>query len=251
MAKTAASESIAPKVLSRRVLVNIRRDQTTATPRVVWQHELPILEAIYGEGNVPIIEPDTLDEGYTDKPARELLIYNKEQDKIPRPSEASGIDFSRPVTVRFEWKPNASHPSEEAVRQGTSKEAAGYAVWPVALLGGLIPNAGYALWLLARNATWKVFRGSWRPDVWYGCLMGLLWMGAFAVYGVSSVYLGALGTSIGWALFQIFMIMTANLSGVLTGEWRSASAPARRGLWTGLGLLAAATALIAAGNRSA
>ena len=93
MARTAASESIAPKVLSRRVLVNVKRDQTTATPRIVWQHELPILEAIYGEGNVPIIEPDTLDEGYTDKPARELLIYNKEQDKIPRPSEACGIDF--------------------------------------------------------------------------------------------------------------------------------------------------------------
>ena len=35
MARTAASESIAPKVLSRRVLVNVKRDQTTATPRVV------------------------------------------------------------------------------------------------------------------------------------------------------------------------------------------------------------------------
>lgn len=93
MARTAASESIAPKVLSRRVLVNIRRDQTTATPRVVWQHELPILEAIFGEGEVKVVEPETLDEGYTDKPSRELLIFNKEQDKIPRPSESSGIDF--------------------------------------------------------------------------------------------------------------------------------------------------------------
>ncbi len=42
-----------------------------------------------------------------------------------RAAEASGIDFSRPVTVRFEWKPNASHPSEEAVRQAL--QAQGFA----------------------------------------------------------------------------------------------------------------------------
>lgn len=139
--------------------------------------------------------------------------------------------------------------AEEAVRQGTSREAAGYAVWPIGLLGGLIPNLAYSLWLLGRNRTWKCFRGPWYPDVWFGCLMGVFWMGAVAIYGVSSVYLGALGTSVGWALFQIFMIMTANLSGVLTGEWKSAPPPARRGLWAGLILLAFATALIAAGNR--
>lgn len=139
--------------------------------------------------------------------------------------------------------------AEEAVRQGTPPQAAGYAVWPIALLGGLIPNAGYSFWLLSRKRTWKHFRGAWRPDVWFGCLMGVLWMGAFALYGVSSVYLGVLGTSVGWALFQIFMIMTANLSGVLTGEWKCASDSAKRGLWTGLGLLAVASTLIAAGNR--
>jgi L-rhamnose-H+ transport protein len=137
----------------------------------------------------------------------------------------------------------------EAVRQGTSAQAAGYAVWPVALLGGLAPNAAYSLWRLSRRGTWKHFRGAWRPDVWFACLMGLFWMSAVAIYGVSSVYLGTLGTSVGWALFQIFMIITANLSGVLTGEWKGAPASARRGLWSGLGLLAIATAVIAAGNR--
>lgn len=139
--------------------------------------------------------------------------------------------------------------ANEAVKQGTSREAAGYAVWPIALLGGLVPNAGYSVWLLSHNGTWSTFRRTWAPDVWFGCFMGVLWMGAFAVYGVSSAYLGALGTSVGWALFQIFMIMTANLSGVLAGEWRSAPPNAMRALWTGLGLLALATAVIAAGNR--
>jgi L-rhamnose-H+ transport protein len=75
--------------------------------------------------------------------------------------------------------------------------------------------------------------------------MGALWMGAFAVYGVSSVYLGALGTSAGWALFQIFMIMTANCSGLLTAEWKGAPAAAKWGMAAGLILLSVATALIA------
>jgi len=54
------------------------------------------------------------------------------------------------------------------------------------------------------------------------------------------VYLGALGLSVGWGLFQIFNIMSANVSGILTGEWRAALAlypasptPANRG-WVAL-----------------
>jgi L-rhamnose-H+ transport protein len=135
--------------------------------------------------------------------------------------------------------------ADQAVRLGNSSEAASYAVWPVALLGGFVPNACYAAFLLSRNRTWKSFHGTWYPDVWCGIAMGVLWMGAFAVYGVSSVFLGPLGTSAGWALFQIFMIMTANGSGVLTAEWRGAPRPAKWGLAAGLVLLASATPLIA------
>lgn len=138
--------------------------------------------------------------------------------------------------------------ADQAVRLGTSRQSAGYAVWPVALLGGLTPNLAYSLWLLWKNKSARCFWESWNPDVWLGCLMGVLWMSAFAMYGVGSVYLGILGTSVGWALFQIFMIMTANLSGVLTGEWSEAPLAARRRSWTGIALLSLATGVIAAGN---
>lgn len=84
-AKDAAS---APeKHLSRRVLVNIKRDQTATTPRVIWMHEFPILEEIFGEGNVEEIDPSKLDEGYSSKPSPELLVHNKAQDPIKPPSE--------------------------------------------------------------------------------------------------------------------------------------------------------------------
>jgi L-rhamnose-H+ transport protein len=135
--------------------------------------------------------------------------------------------------------------AKEAVRLGASHESAGYAVWPIALLGGFVPNILYASYLLSRNATWIRFQDNWQSDSWCGVAMGALWMGAFAIYGVSSVYLGALGTSAGWALFQIFMIMTATASGMLTAEWKGTSAAAKLGMTVGLLLLSVATFLIA------
>ncbi len=52
-----------------------------------------------------------------------------------------------------------------------------------------------------------------------------------AIYGVASVYLGALGASVGYGLCQIFMIMTASFSGLLTAEWTAAPKSPRRTLF--------------------
>jgi L-rhamnose-H+ transport protein len=135
----------------------------------------------------------------------------------------------------------------QAVGWGNAPLAAGYAVWPIALLGGFVPNLLYSLYLLRRARTWGVFRESFTDVVW-PMAMALLWMGAFSLYGMSSVLLGALGTSVGWGLFQIFMIMIATLSGVLTGEWRDAPRPSLVLLGVGLCVLSAATCLLALGS---
>jgi L-rhamnose-H+ transport protein len=136
----------------------------------------------------------------------------------------------------------------EAVRLGNSHVAAAYAVWPIALFGGLIPNLGYSLYSLQRNRSWGAFSEK-GPDALWAVLMGVLWMGAMSVYGMSSVYLGALGTSIGWGLFQIFMIMTATLAGVLTAEWKSAPKRAVVLLVAGMTGLVGATVLLSYGGR--
>jgi hypothetical protein len=70
-----------------------------------------------------------------------------------------------------------------------------------------------------------------------------------AIYGAASVCLGALGTSVGWGLIQILSIMTANIGGLLAGEWTAAPTSARRTLYAGLALLTVATVMLAAGNR--
>ena len=109
----------------------------------------------------------------------------------------------------------------EAVALGNTPVRAGYAVWPIALLGGLVPNLGYSVYLLQKRRSWAVYRGSAGEAVW-PVLMAVLWMGSMAVYGMSAVYLGEFGTAIGWGLFQIFMILTATISGLLTAEWKHA-----------------------------
>lgn len=134
-----------------------------------------------------------------------------------------------------------------AIQLGNSPEAAAYAVWPVALLGGLIPNLGYSVYLLQKNRSWEAFAESASDGAW-AALMGILWIGAISLYGVASVYLGPLGTSIGWGLLQIFMIMAATVSGLLTAEWKNASGKAIALMSTGMAALTGATVLLSVGS---
>jgi L-rhamnose-H+ transport protein len=138
--------------------------------------------------------------------------------------------------------------ADRAVQLGVPQTRAGYAVWPVGLFGGLLPNLAYSIYLLSKNKTWGAFRGPWVKEAGLATLMAVFWMGAMSIYGVAAVYLGALGLSVGWGLFQIFNIMSANVSGVVTGEWRSAPPRALRVLYGGLALLGCATVILAVGN---
>lgn len=131
-----------------------------------------------------------------------------------------------------------------AVRLGNTEVRAAYAVWPIGLAGGLFPNVGYSFYLLRRNRTGELFQVKCL-DMFLAILMATLWMGAFALYGMSATYLGRFGTSIGWGLFQIFMIMTATLSGFFSGEWRFAPRSARTLLVLSIIFLGCATALLA------
>jgi len=135
-----------------------------------------------------------------------------------------------------------------SIALGNSPVHAAYAVWPISLLGGFFPNAGYSAYLLTRRRSWPAFAKR-QPDSLWPLLMAALWMGAFSVYGMSAAFLGKLGTSIGWGLFQIFMIMTASLSGVLTGEWKSVPGKPKAFLAVGMTLLVFATLLLVMANR--
>lgn len=91
--QSAATRQSDDKQLSRRILVMVSRDPMLKTPRACWQHEFPILEAVFGDGNVTVIDPATLDEGYSATVRPDMLVHNKTQDTITRPSESQGLGF--------------------------------------------------------------------------------------------------------------------------------------------------------------
>jgi L-rhamnose-H+ transport protein len=85
--------------------------------------------------------------------------------------------------------------AHKAVALGNSPVRAAYSVYPIALAGGFVPNLAYSVYLLARNRSVSAFRKP-IPDALFSSVMAALWMGAFALYGMSAVLLGPLGTSI-------------------------------------------------------
>jgi L-rhamnose-H+ transport protein len=138
--------------------------------------------------------------------------------------------------------------AQQAILVGNSPVHAAYAVWPIGLLGGFVPNAAYSVFLLWRAKSWHVFQHDCAEVIW-PTLMAVLWMGAFALYGMSAVLLGSLGFSVGWGLFQSFMIITATISGILTAEWKRASRSATVLLILGLVCLLLATLLLSLAGR--
>jgi L-rhamnose-H+ transport protein len=138
--------------------------------------------------------------------------------------------------------------SQAAVQYGATTSTAVFAVWPIVLAGGLIPNFGYAAYLLKKNQSWGKLVHS-AQDAFLSLLMGLLWIGAVAIYGLSTRFLGRLGDSAGWAIYQITMVLTANTAGIVVGEWKSASRRSLIVLASGVAILILATIATAVSTR--
>jgi L-rhamnose-H+ transport protein len=138
--------------------------------------------------------------------------------------------------------------TQAAIRSGAIPSLAVLAVWPVALAGGLLPNVGYALYLLGRNRSWNKLRSVY-PDFPLSLLMGLLWIFAVAIYGLATYQLGRLGDSAGWAIYQITMVLTACAAGVLSGEWKRASRRSIKVFTLGIVTLAMAITMAASSTR--
>jgi L-rhamnose-H+ transport protein len=135
-----------------------------------------------------------------------------------------------------------------AQRSGASATNATYAIWALAMLGGMVPNLVYPLVLCVRNNSWNLFLASPGTDVPLSISMGCLLIGSVALYGLGAVFLGPLGTSVGWGIMQIMQIVAGNVSGFLTGEWRGANSSVVRWVLIGLGILVLASGLMAFGN---
>lgn len=132
-----------------------------------------------------------------------------------------------------------------AVRSGDSNFAGSCVVWMLALGAGSIPNLLFCFYLMARHASWRNYAMP-RALPLFGAsvLMGLLWGGDILVYGVASPKLGRLGPAIGWPVKLIAGMVTANVAGILLGEWNRTHVSERRWLAAGFVTVLLAVAVL-------
>jgi L-rhamnose-H+ transport protein len=139
-----------------------------------------------------------------------------------------------------------------ALHAGTSPAMSTNAIWALGVSAGAVPNLAYCLYLLNKNHTWGVF-GEKTGGAGYflgAGLMGLLWFSGIMTYGVGADVMGTLGAIVGWPMFISLAIISGNLWGFLSGEWKGASRTALTYCLTGIGILILAIVVISSGNGS-
>ncbi len=126
---------------------------------------------------------------------------------------------------------------------------ASFAVTALALWGGSLSACGYCAQQLTANKTWCTLVGPGVLPVYaIAFAMALLHDGAIACFGVGSPMLGALGVSVGYAIFMSLAIFTGTVNGFLTGEWRGADTRAVHGIRLALAILVVGVCILACAN---
>lgn len=125
------------------------------------------------------------------------------------------------------------------------------AVWCVLLGGGFIVNAAYCGFRLIRRNSMERFRSSAITNFGLVLMMAVLWSGSNFAYGAGARNMGPLGLVLGWPVFMAAIVLTANVWGFMTGEWRGAGR--RAAAWAAAGnlILVAGIWVIASAGRSA
>ncbi len=125
------------------------------------------------------------------------------------------------------------------------------ALWAVATFPLFLTSGAYCLLLLRRNHTFRKFFQAGTRYYWVLIVgMGAVQMAGIAFYGFGAASLGVLGTSIGFSILMSSMIMTANVLGVISGEWKEARGRPANLMAAGLLILTGAIFLIGYGTRA-
>jgi L-rhamnose-H+ transport protein len=122
-----------------------------------------------------------------------------------------GLAFGQPFLLR-------------AAQYGARQASQANMIWPPLLTASFAPYLLYCAHLWRKNRSFGLYALSGTRHYWIlGILMGVLWMGSLAIYGVAATRMAAMGPILGWPLFMSVIIISSNGWGFATGEWRGAS----------------------------
>lgn len=132
-----------------------------------------------------------------------------------------------------------------ARRMGNSAFAGSNLILCLMLGAGAVSNLLYCIHQLAKHHSWQKYgEPNWRRLGMLSALMGVLWSASIFIYGLAAPKLGRLGPAIGWPLSLIAGLLTANLFGMLTGEWKNSQAADRLWMLRGIVILVLAIATL-------
>ena len=142
---------------------------------------------------------------------------------------------------------------EMAVELGVVPVRSNIPLLVVILWGGFLTNAVWCLYLGLRNRSLKDHVDSTAPRLrnWLLCAAaGTAWYFQFFFYGMGETQMGDYNFT-SWSLHMAFVIVSSNIIGLLTGEWKGCHAHAVAWLYAGTATLVLATCIIGLGSSMA
>ncbi len=122
-------------------------------------------------------------------------------------------------------------------------------VYVVVLWGGLTTNLIWCLYLNSRNKSFGDYTNAKTPllkNYIFSALAGTTWFLQFFFYGMGESRLGNGPSS--WILHMAFIILIANLWGLILKEWKGVSAKTRNTIIMGIILLIISVLIVGYGN---
>jgi len=158
---------------------------------------------------------------------------------------ASGI-----LSSCFNFGIEAGKPmAEMAVQQGLNPLYQNNVTYVVLLWGGLSTNL---VWCVLLNAKNKTFRDYFKADAplarnyLFSATAGTMWFLQFFFYGMGESKLGNGASS--WILHMAFIIITANVWGIVLKEWKNTSKKIVTTISIGIILIILSVAIVGIGN---
>ena len=143
-------------------------------------------------------------------------------------------------------------PISEAVKElGTvAPYNVGYAQLLPYFIGGLIVNTIYCVYLFLKNKSFKNYFNSGKSkNMLLGVSMSGLFIIGMVLYTIAlTICIKDIGAVVGWPLFMAATIMSANILGLMSGEWKNVTRKAFVKLYSGIGLLIFAIILVSLSN---
>jgi L-rhamnose-H+ transport protein len=128
--------------------------------------------------------------------------------------------------------------AKPAIAQGLDLATANNAVWALVFISSYLVNIGYCIFKGSRAKTLHKFLLPSTGRYWaLAVIMGLLWAGGIVVYGRGAAMEGAYGPIFGFPIMLGVSILTGNLVGAISGEWRGSPARARHIMGLGLSIM--------------